>query len=258
VPKRIISKKRVSGGKITKRTKGNSDLKLPTINRWLKKGDPENCTANNTMCKELKTLNGKVPAKEKKKEFKRTTSGSFDKYGISTPSVEEILEYQKNLESQLKCIDDFDAQYEPQECVEFNIEEPKALVMLDCKHLTNEEINKAFDENYQYVYDIFHGIRHSARHERFKKENVQDQFTSKDLKYNTSTITFSDEQKQLLLSRLDKKFNQDEILCSNTTRYFFKVLLPELCTKIFMDVHNMTFEEATKYLDNRSVRPRAI
>ncbi|KAK5639046.1 hypothetical protein RI129_011538 [Pyrocoelia pectoralis] len=154
------------------------------------------------------------------------------------------------MKESIEFIDALDSQPEP--TLDFKIDEPKptAIPMLDCKHITKEELEMQLEKHYQFVHDIFHAISKSERHEKYKDRKYHSMSSSQDsLTYNTSMITFSYEQKEIMLSYLYKKFDNNEF--HTQTDYFFKVLLPELCTKIFMDIHNMSKDEAVAYLDRR-------
>ncbi|KAF2905099.1 hypothetical protein ILUMI_01083 [Ignelater luminosus] len=264
VKKGVSSKKKGANDKDCKRN-------LTKITGWLSK-DTKKSKVNqqtedveNKANKEQITTTSKNSEKTKfpeekdsKKTFKRNTSGSFAKYGLHIPSFEDIIESQKKYDNHQQYLDKLDEMNYSQESLELNIDEPcGTTVTLNCKHLTNEEIRKAFEQNKGYIYNIFNGSTYSERHERFQKENPKDQFTTKDLKYNTSMLVFTYEQKEELLSYLYKYFDSDSGLGSNN-QYFFKVLLPELCLKIFMDVYNMNYDEANEYLEKMPIENRIM
>ncbi|KAK5644958.1 hypothetical protein RI129_006258 [Pyrocoelia pectoralis] len=183
------------------------------------------------------------------KSIKRQPSGSFTKYGVILPTFEEALTHKQELDKLKKAIDEFDVSDDSIERFVLETEEPiKAIRILDCKHLSDEELRQKLEQNYEYLYNIVHGISKSERHKKFTTAQYKTGTRTDDLTYNTSMITFTFEQKQLLLHYLSKNFGDNN-------QYFFKVLLPELCTKIFMDTHNMTYSEAVSYLDSRPPQP---
>ncbi|KAK4877354.1 hypothetical protein RN001_009860 [Aquatica leii] len=186
-------------------------------------------------------------------DVKQHSYDSFAKYGVKVPTLDDIINHQKKLERLEKIAAEFelmDDYIEPP--MEFHVIEPKKSVkILGCKHLTDDQLKVIFQQNYQYLYDIHHGISFCERYIRFQKEDYRNNFTVKDLKYNTSMITFKLDQILLLVDLLFEKFDDGKY--GSAMQYFFKVLLPELCKKIFMDTHNMTDNEATVYLDNRPV-----
>lgn len=192
----------------------------------------------------------------KNKKLKRSVpSESFRKYGVTLPSVEEILKEQEDLAAYKNQIESFKDIDEKIFELPFFVKDLKDTQVaneniLGCKHLSIHDIEEAFCENLDYVSDIFHGKRYSERHEIFFEANVRNyELTVNDLRYNTSTIVFSFEQKEHLLALLKKEFDSED----KWTLYFFQVLLPELCLKIFMDTHAMAYDEAVKYLDTRPI-----
>lgn len=186
---------------------------------------------------------------------KRARSDSIERYGVGLPTFQEILAYGKEVDKMKESIEFIDAlDLQPEPTFDFKMDEHKStpIPVLDCKHITNEELEMQLERHYQFVYDIFHAISKSERHEKYKHKKYHSMSLSQDsLTYNTSMITFTYEQKEIMLSYLYKKFDNQEF--HTQTDYFFKVLLPELCTKIFMDIHNMSKDEAVAYLDRRPV-----
>ncbi|KAJ8918901.1 hypothetical protein NQ315_016803 [Exocentrus adspersus] len=192
--------------------------------------------------------------KTKKSKKKKKPSDSFEKYGMVVPSVEEILKEQKDLAQYQNQIESFATVDDQTFELPFSLDDLKnedAVIddnILGCKHLTPDDISKAFNDNLEYASDIFHGRKYSERHEKFYDAKNYTT-TVKDLCYSTSTIVFSFEQKEQLVSMLKKEFDPS----NRGTAYFFQVLLPELCLKIFMDTHGMTKDEAVRYLDTRPI-----
>lgn len=182
------------------------------------------------------------------RSLQRHPSGSFQKYGVILPTYEEALLHKQKLEEMKRAIADFDVSNDSISDFELEVEEPKPIEILDCKHLSDERLEEELKLNHQYLYDIVNGIRKSKRHDKFMNAMYKTGTKTDDLTHNTSMITFTFEQKRLLLKYLSKNFGDN-------TQYFFKVLLPELCTKIFMDTHNMTYSEAVSYLNSRPAKP---
>lgn len=121
---------------------------------------------------------------------------------------------------------------------------------IDCTHMTNQELKEAFDRNLPYLLDIYNGTRYSSRHEQYFSEQLTDIFSTNSLMCSSSLSIFNGEQKLYLAKKIAKNFKDLE----SNTQYYFKVLLPDICLKIFMDEHNMTQEEAINYLDNKPVK----
>lgn len=116
--------------------------------------------------------------------------------------------------------------------------------ILDCKQLTLEEIKKYFEKNICLLMNIMSGEHYCKRHSDFKQKHLQN------LDYLTvsfSMIAFSFEQVHKMANLMSECFDPE----NKKDEYFFKVLIPELCLKIFADVHNMSEEEAADYLKNR-------
>ncbi|CAH0553409.1 unnamed protein product [Brassicogethes aeneus] len=193
-----------------------------------------------------------IKPKTQKNKMNLNTSGSFEKYGVLMPSMKDVLSDQKELEklkrqvNELKEIEDvsLDLTFSIKDiCKENKIE------TLSCKLLTTDKLTDLFYENKSYLQDILNGKQYSERHERFYNYNPTYDLTTMDLNYNTSMIVFTYDQIELLTDLLTENFDREEKL----TSYFFKVLLPEFCIKIFMDVHDMTYEEALMYLETRPI-----
>ncbi|KAB0795014.1 hypothetical protein PPYR_11853 [Photinus pyralis] len=201
-----------------------------------------------TTKKKTKTSEKEDERKQNSRSLQRHPSGSFQKYGVILPTYEEALLHKQKLEEMKQAIADFDVSNDSISDFELDFEEPKPIEILDCKHLNDEQLEEELKLNHQYLYDIVHGIRKSERHDKFMNAMYKTGTKTDDLTHNTSMITFTFEQKRLLLKYLSKKFGDN-------TQYFFKVLLPELCTKIFMDTHNMTYSEAVSYLNSRPAKP---
>lgn len=174
------------------------------------------------------------------------------KYGVRIPTIETILRENREIDEFKASMAKLNlAKYTPapdylEEVLEFE-RNLCAKENLDCKHMSDEDLIRAFKRNFQYAHDIFYGIQPSERHDRYHSKRVfTNTFSEKDLTYNTVTITFTYPQKKLLINLLKEKFSDRDY-----SEYFFKVLLPELCLKIFMDEHKMDKQQALAYLDRR-------
>lgn len=174
------------------------------------------------------------------------------KYGVILPTVEEILQEKKDLEvykNQLEAFQDINeynilSLNKGKQCLEVTEE------ILDCKHLSLKHISKFVRKNLAFLKDIMCGRVFNERHERFSDKYKKPlTLSTKDLTYNTSMILFTYEQTEYMISKLQKYLDPEDKL----THYFFQVLLPELCLRIFMEEHNMNYEQAVMYLDSRPI-----
>lgn len=210
-----------------------------------------NKCANNSRTKFKPKHKPKSPKRKTKSKLPslKRTNNSFEKYGILLPSFEDIMEQKKKLESDKKILQDILPKIGialPKFPSFVKIKEPK-IKMLDCKHLTEEEIVNAFEKNLKYLSDICSEKIYCERHERFKSEQSVNDLSINSLTYNTSMIVFDWRQKKILVEMIDNHFQ------SGCVDYYFKVLMPELCLRIFMDTHRMSRSRAVEYLDKRPV-----
>lgn len=198
---------------------------------------------NNDAKKQSLSVKGQAPCKRPKKIKACKT------YGVLVPSIDEIIADQK-------CFSKYKIQVEKAQALEAPIMKMPNIPMkykdeetyLDCKHLTLEDINEQFKKNLSFLSGILKGHTPSDRHQQYNdKMNRIHKFTN--LTFSTSTIVFGFEQLDLIISLLHEEFDP----LYKKTCYIFKVLLPELCLKIFMDIHNMNKTDAISYLDKRPV-----
>lgn len=177
----------------------------------------------------------------------------YKKYGVVLPTVEELLKEKEDLENYKNQLEQFDSinqlRLELSTYKENLQTEPvHSEHILDCKHLSLQIILKYLKKNLKHLQDIMYKRVYNERHERFNNKYKQTLTPStSDLTYNTSMIVFTYDQIEFMIEKLKKYLDPEDQL----TQYFFQVLLPELCLKIFMQTHNMSFEEAVIYLDKR-------
>lgn len=208
----------------------------PTLNRF-----------NSESSDELPTF------KKKTLRTRTTQTESFKKYGVIVPSLDEIVAAQQEFSNYKTRVAEAQTLREPtfkmlSSPQKSNLSEDK---LLDCKHLTIEEVTKYFKNNLPLLRDIINGKKYCDRHRRyFDKKNKLDVLTTRDLTYSISTIVFNFEQVDHMITLMRNEFDPDD----HKTSYFFKVLVPELCLKIFMEVYNMNKREATTYLENRPIQ----
>ncbi|GJQ74404.1 hypothetical protein Trydic_g21275 [Trypoxylus dichotomus] len=176
------------------------------------------------------------------KKIKKSNNGSYDKYGIYMPSHQDMLNQKESCDNYNDVVQSLMRLVVPLPEVQINPlnNQVCAVKALNCKSMTIEKLIAAYRNNKQYLEGIIDGTIPSERHEKFKSVVSREELT-----FNTSMIVFSNEQKQILASKLCERFGVGSS-CSN---YYFKVLLPELCLKIFMDEHSMSREQAIEYLD---------
>ena len=110
--------------------------------------------------------------------------------------------------------------------------------------LSQDYIQESLDKNADYLEDIFSGRRSSKKHEAF----VQDQNMSRqDLLSHNYVHILSKEKVDWIMEEIEKKWNRT----SNEERdYALKVLLPELISKQYSDIHNIPLEEAQQKIEN--------
>lgn len=240
--------KRVAKPRKTKIVNYKLSPKITEYNGWIEtskaKMFKENYSENDLLQMEKpkkKNCQKKLDLGEKRES---KVSASYRKYGVKVPSINSILKDIKDNEQFQECVNNL--KFDDYTVVNSDFEEicqKKWDNIFDCKHMSDEDITEAFEKNLSFMKDIFNGTRYSKRHELFhRKTSVSTSFIEKNLIYNTSMITFTQEQKKILLKMMIKTFTQQHM------DYFFQVLLPELCLKIFIDEHNMTNEDAVKYL----------
>lgn len=190
--------------------------------------------------------------KDKTIQKKQKQSETFKKYGVIVPSLDEIVADQTKFVTYKIQVEEAQALREPTFKMPFSPEKMNHLEeegSLDCKHLPLTAITNYFNDDLPFLRDIINGKQFSDRHKRYLNKNLNknNYLTANDLTYNTSTIVFTFEQLDHIISLMHTEFDPEE----KETAYFFKVLIPELCLKIFMKTHNMNKRKAIKYLEIR-------
>lgn len=180
--------------------------------------------------------------KLKRKLLRKTDS--FEKYGTSLPTVDDILKNIDSLNRETELLDNFDSI----DC-DFSTpwslnrtEETPDVTWLNCHHLSESDLESYFLKFSDSMKNISNGTEFSQRHQTYK-----DCYSRSRLTYNFSTSVFNKNQLEYLMEKTEKEFDPDD----ERTDYLFMVLLPELCFKIFMDHFEMTKEEAVDYLRKR-------
>lgn len=215
----------------------------------------KSCTSVKKMKEDGTVENSKIMDIKNKKCSKNKSlvkNNSFETYGVLMPSTSEIMREKEDLEDLKRELDGLgeieDIPLDLSFSLDVSQEKAKETV-LGCAHLTNKQLRKYFKKNKSYLANIITGEQCSERHDRFYNYKTSYDLTPRDLTYNTSTILFTYDQQEYLMCLLCDEFDKENKL----TQYFFKVLLPEFCTKIFMDVHKMKYDDAVKYLDTRPI-----
>ncbi|KAG5877277.1 hypothetical protein JTB14_038313 [Gonioctena quinquepunctata] len=192
---------------------------------------------------------------KKTKKTRTEDEASLIKYGVLLPTVDEIIQDQKDLEKYKNQVESFRPLYDTSFELSFSTKNQNrtpnvSQTILDCKMLSLSQVTDHFRANVEFLSDIFHNKVPNERHARYYDKNTKAiTLTTRDLSYNTSMIVFTFEQKEHMVNLLKEEFDPND----NMTHYFFQVLLPELCLKIFMDTHEMSYEDALIYLDERPV-----
>lgn len=248
--------------KYAERSKTSKDVPAKyKLDGWLCKKQPkknENCQPPISSAKTNNLTKSKSESSKNKSNQKANTRVKKSKNddelcsrynNIRLPSIKDIVQYEESLRKEKECLEYFDSLHCSQKSIEFSDIDTEEDVVLDCKHLELSKLTICYQSNFKYISDIFHGKRYNERHETFlKMEKVNEAFTERELRYNVSMISFTFEQKEHLLDMLHEDFV--ETTMGGNSQYFCKVLLPELCLKIFMDTHHMNNEEAVEYLEN--------
>lgn len=178
------------------------------------------------------------------------------KYGTRIPSFNEIV---KSREEFLKFKDDVANVAELQKDPLPQCDKPAFTAAseqnedisehLNCKHITQNNLKELFQENTDFLIGIANGTVPCERHALYIQNPYgSSEFDRGELTFNISMSAFSTKQK-IFLANLTRKALCAKKLAYNN-QYYFKVLLPELCLKIFMQEYNLTKDQATKYLSN--------
>lgn len=184
---------------------------------------------------------------------KPNDSKLFNSFGIKSPCFENILLKKQDLEQQIEKLDN--VYFKEHSSVAKHVDEffdvkdcMNHIGILNCKHLSLPEIVNAFNTNLRYVTNIFNEKYQHNSHTLFdnikSRECIID--TSESFALATSMTAFNYEQKRQLLKLLR------EIFCDSTPVNLTS-LLSEVCLKIFMDVHSLSFKQATEYLNNNPI-----
>lgn len=174
----------------------------------------------------------------------------FDKCGIKSPCFENILDRKQDLTHKKERLNNMCLK---ELAVTESVEQSKetdsdilSLKMLDCKHLSSQDLLNAFNTNLKYITDIVSSNRQQDHNRHSLVHKLKLMKYPKNLARSTSMTTFDYKQKQQLLKLLQEQF------CESTPS-FLTQLLSEMCLKIFMDVHNMSFKNAVEYLHKHCV-----
>ncbi|CAH1114138.1 unnamed protein product [Psylliodes chrysocephalus] len=196
-------------------------------------------------------LNNKSKKNKKITTTKKEQKALFQKYGVHVPTVDEILRDKERLEKDKQKLAQFVPMNDDSLLFEPFIEEApqEKENILHCKDLTNEQLLKSFKKNRKYLNSIISGKIKNERHDKYFDKNRVITNSFSDLTYNTSTIVFTFEQNEYLIDLLQEAFDPED----KKTQYFFQVLLPELCLKIFMEKHKMNYDVAVKHLDKQPI-----
>lgn len=218
---------------IPKKISGSKTSKMNSVKEHVAVMDLTCTNTKETSCDKIE---------QKSKGSSKKSSASFQKYGMLIPSYEDILKEREECDKYHALICSLEKLISPTEDIKLDIsDDDPSEECKDCKHMTTDAIVSAFERNLDYLNKIRDGTIYRKRHELFKKT-----ITNNGLIYNTSMILFKDEHKDMLIKKLCKQYGDDDLSSSD---YYFKVLLPELCLKIFMDEYSMTHEEAVRYLN---------
>lgn len=120
---------------------------------------------------------------------------------------------------------------------------------LNCYHLTEQQVRHGVIDHIVEARQICSGSMWNKRHEMFYNAHASEHMLEEigqilSMETTTCIYAFEDDKIRLILNMLRAEFG-------NQAMYNFLVLLPELCLRIFMDVHNMTYDEVVHYIENR-------
>lgn len=230
-----------------KKTKSKKNKKLLT------QGENQNSKIINWLSKDMikkEKISQNVPSLKKSKPnkekiTKKENTTEFLNIDEILANKKRLADYQKEVYECDTKVNEFLSKKTP-----INPISPKKQTnkkILDCHKVTNVELEDAFEKHKETLKGIIDGVIPSARHHQFHNFLYKDSMSRSSLNYNSVTGVFTYDQKNFIAKMLEKEFDPNNSLM----KYFFQVLLPEFCLIIFSDVHKMTKEDASAYLDQR-------
>ena len=142
--------------------------------------------------------------------------------------LQRIADFHTELEIENKKLDDLTKMMQEQsdeynKNIQQNIKNREYI-----QSLSNESIEILFDQNRQYLGDIYNGIILNARHEAF----FQCGKARHDLLYKVNIHPFTDAHFNYVMDKMNKIWvDKDD--------YLYKVLVPEAFTKFYMDIFDL-------------------
>ena len=133
----------------------------------------------------------------------------------------------------------------PKESDKKKEEEP----LKDCLHLTKEDLKTYFIAMDSDLSDIRLGTRPCDRHHRYLNNINTRTLSDLDLRYSESTSYFSDDQIKYILELMRQKYQKSNSNSNklrdlgarkvDTLNYFYEVLIPEFCAKVYYEVYDV-------------------
>lgn len=122
-------------------------------------------------------------------------------------------------------------------------------VRLDCLHITEQQVRQGVLNNIDYLRQVNSGEVWNKRHDAFFNAHLNGHIMLEvsqliNVEISTCIFSFANDKINLMLKMLHDEFG-------NQALYNFMVLLPEVCIRIFMDVHGMSYGEVTAYIHHQ-------
>ncbi|XP_066156434.1 uncharacterized protein [Euwallacea fornicatus] len=216
----------------------------------------ETLDRDDSVCSEdLPTFNTKPIRK------KQNLTKTFKKYGVIVPSLEEILAEQKQIREYKKQVQQVMQLKKPNLSALTTLTNERRsdrirlqvsdAIGLNCLHLTLEQIALYFNKHVSDMKKIIDKKFPSERHKNccLEKNAVPQNISYLDLEYTSRSMVFTFDQVDHMATLITTHFDSEDI----STKHLFQVLIPELCFKIFMDVHKMDKQQAKSFFDKRPV-----
>ncbi|CAH1169013.1 unnamed protein product [Phyllotreta striolata] len=243
-PGQDVTKQNIpSSSKITnsKRLIGTSSTKISTRSK--------SSSSNSTRSDFSSSLDISSESPGKSSSIKETKAtreqkAFFKKYNVIIPTIDELLKEKEDY-NQIKAklektsfLTDFSEKHS-QKLRSFRKSLNEKENILDCEHLSSQQLLSAFERNKKYLVAIKKkkGVNDDKR--------LQDNFNIYS-NFPPGFIVFNFKQIEFLMKLVTYEFDPNDL----NNRYCFTVLLAELCLRIFMECYDMKYEEAVAYLRN--------
>ena len=110
--------------------------------------------------------------------------------------------------------------------------------------LTTEFIEEMVEKSFEVLKDIFSGKQSSTRHEAFIKDKNN---SRQGLVRTNQSHMISDSQLNTIMNLVEKKL---DLTSKDQQDYGLKVLLPEIVSRCYADIHNISIAEAQQKIED--------